>query len=45
MNNIVDLTAVELLTVYTPMQAIFTQAIGLVLAENQRVLQAKLISI
>lgn len=25
---------------YTPMQAIFTQAIGLVLAENQRVLQA-----
>ncbi len=29
-----------LLTVYTPMQAIFTQAIGLVLAENQRVLQA-----
>lgn len=40
MNNITDLTAVEVLTVNTPMQAIFTQAIGLVLAENQRVLQA-----
>lgn len=37
---ITGLTAVEVLTVYTPMQAIFTQAIGLVLAENQRVLQA-----
>ncbi len=30
----------QLLTVYKLMQAIFTQAIGLVLAENQRVLQA-----
>ena len=40
MNNITALTTVEVLTVYTPMQAIFTQAIGLVLAENQRVLQA-----
>jgi 6-phospho-3-hexuloisomerase len=40
MNNLTHLTAVEVLTVRTPMQAIFTQAIGLVLAENQRVLQA-----
>ena len=40
MNNLTDLTAVEGLTAHTPMQAIFTQAIGLVLAENQRVLQA-----
>lgn len=39
MNNITNLTAVEELTVYTPMQVNFTQAIGLVLAENQRVLQ------
>lgn len=39
MNNITNLTAVEELTVDTPMQAIFSHAIGLVLAENQRVLQ------
>lgn len=39
MNNISNLTAVEVLTTHTPMQAIFSQAIGLVLAENQRVLQ------
>lgn len=40
MNNITNLTAVEELTVNTPMQVNFAQAIGLVLAENQRVLQA-----
>lgn len=40
MNTLTALTAVKVLTVSTPMQAIFTQAIGLVLAENQRVLQA-----
>ena len=40
MNNTTELTAVENLTVGTPMQAIFSHAIGLVLAENQRVLQA-----
>lgn len=39
MNNITELTAVEELTVYTQMQVNFSQAIGLVLAENQRVLQ------
>lgn len=32
--------AVEVLNVNTPMQAIFTQVIELVLVENQRVLQA-----
>lgn len=39
MNNITNLAAVEELTVDTPMQAIFSHAVGLVLAENQRVLQ------
>ena len=39
MNNTTNLTAVEVSTAHTPMQTIFSHAIGLVLAENQRVLQ------
>lgn len=33
-NNTTELTAVEVSTAHTPMQAIFSQAIRLVLAEN-----------